>query len=68
MKRQIMGREVVVAITAGKLDLDLGSRFSTASSTVAAETGVDQSHRRVILCAATQCLVLQETLRVFRMP
>jgi secondary thiamine-phosphate synthase enzyme len=36
MKRQIMGREVVVAITAGELDFGPGSRFSTASSTAAA--------------------------------
>ena len=35
MKRQIMGREVVVAITAGKLDFVPGSRFFTASSTAA---------------------------------
>ena len=32
LKRQIMGREVVVAITKGKLDFGPGSRFSTASS------------------------------------
>ena len=33
MKRQIMGREVVVAITKGQLDFGPGSRSSTASST-----------------------------------
>src|ERR1700752_4544343 len=33
MKRQIMGREVVVAITKGKLDFGPWSRFFTASST-----------------------------------
>ena len=33
MKRQIMGREVVVAITDGKLDLGLGSRFFMESLT-----------------------------------
>ena len=36
MKRQIMGREVVVAITNGKLDLARGNRFSTANSMAAA--------------------------------
>ena len=36
MKRQIMGREVVVAITKGKLDLGPGNKFSTANSTAAA--------------------------------
>jgi len=34
-KRQVMGREVVVAITKGKLDSVLGSRSSMASSTAA---------------------------------
>jgi secondary thiamine-phosphate synthase enzyme len=31
IKRQIMGREVVVAVTEGKLDLARGSRFFTAN-------------------------------------
>ena len=35
IKRQLMGREVVVAITGGKLDLARGSRSSTPSSTAA---------------------------------
>lgn len=33
MKSQIMGREVVVAITKGKLDFSLGSGFTTGNST-----------------------------------
>ena len=33
LKRQIMGREVVVAITQGRLDLVPGSKFSMASLT-----------------------------------
>lgn len=33
IKRQIMGREVVVAVTEGRLDFALGSRSSTESST-----------------------------------
>jgi secondary thiamine-phosphate synthase enzyme len=33
MKRQVMGREVVVAITRGRLDSGLGNRFSTANLT-----------------------------------
>ena len=28
LKRQVMGREVVVAVTNGKLDLDIGNKFS----------------------------------------
>ena len=39
-KRQVMGREVVVAITAGKLDSDPGSKSSTASSTAAAPSAL----------------------------
>ncbi len=39
LKRQIMGREVVVAITKGKLDLGPGSKSSTASSTATARSG-----------------------------
>jgi secondary thiamine-phosphate synthase enzyme len=39
MKRQIMGREVVVAITDGKLDFGPWSRSSTESSTAAGESG-----------------------------
>jgi secondary thiamine-phosphate synthase enzyme len=37
IKRQLMGREVVVAITKGQLDFDHGSRSSTASLMVDAE-------------------------------
>ena len=36
MKRQVMGREVVVAITAGKLDFGPWEQIFTASSTAAA--------------------------------
>jgi thiamine phosphate synthase YjbQ (UPF0047 family) len=36
MKRQIMGREVVVAITNGKLDLGPWEQISTANSTATA--------------------------------
>src|SRR5689334_21833944 len=39
LKRQVMGREVVVAITNGKLDSVPGSRSSTASSMGAAPSG-----------------------------
>jgi len=34
LKRQIMGREVVAAITNGKLDLGRGNRYFTESLTV----------------------------------
>ena len=37
-KRQIMGREVVVAITDGQLDFGRGSRFSMASSMAGAKS------------------------------
>jgi thiamine phosphate synthase YjbQ (UPF0047 family) len=33
LKRQVMGREVIVAITKGQLDFDLGNRSFTESST-----------------------------------
>ena len=39
MKRQIMGREVVVAITKGSSTSARGSRSSTASSTASATSG-----------------------------
>ncbi len=39
IKRQVMGREVVVAITRGQLDLDLGSRFFMASLTAGERSG-----------------------------
>lgn len=39
IKRQVMGREVVVAITNGKLDFGPWSRFSTENSTEAAGNG-----------------------------
>jgi len=42
MKRQVMGREVVVAITGGKLDFGPGSRFFMASSMGPAEKGANQ--------------------------
>ena len=45
LKRQVMGREVVVAVTGGKLDFDRGSRSSTASLTADARNALDQDHR-----------------------
>ena len=39
LKRQIMGREVVVAVTRAGLTSGHGSRYSTASSTAAAASG-----------------------------
>lgn len=39
MKRQIMGREVVVAVTEGRLDFEPGSRFFTGSSTAVGKNG-----------------------------
>jgi hypothetical protein len=36
LKRQVMGREVVVAITKGRLDPGPGNRFSTVNSTATA--------------------------------
>ncbi len=39
MKRQIMGREVVVAITKGKLDFAPGNKFFTANSTGEGRSG-----------------------------
>jgi len=39
LKRQVMGREVVVAVTGGALDFGRGSGSSTASSTGAATSG-----------------------------
>ena len=47
MKRQVMGREVVVAITGANSTSAPGSKSSTASSTAAAETGADQDHWRI---------------------
>ena len=38
-KRQVMGREVVVAVTAGRLDFGPGNRFSMASSMAAGRSG-----------------------------
>ena len=38
LKRQIMGREVVAAITNGKLDFGPGSRYFTASTTASARS------------------------------
>ena len=39
IKRQLMGREVVVAITNGKLDFGPWGKYFTASSTAAARSG-----------------------------
>ena len=45
-KRQIMGREVVVAITKGKLDFGRGNRSSTASSMADGRSACWRMHRR----------------------
>jgi thiamine phosphate synthase YjbQ (UPF0047 family) len=48
LKRQVMGQEVVVAITKGKLDFGpRGSSSSTASSTATAPSGSGPGHRGV---------------------
>jgi Lon protease-like protein len=49
LKRQVMGREVVVAVTEGSSTSAPGSRSSTASSTAAAEARAGEDHRGVAL-------------------
>ena len=44
IKRQLMGREVVVAITEGQLTSAHGNKFSTASSTGKAKTSFGEDH------------------------
>ena len=47
LKRQIMGREVVVAITKGKLDFGPWNKFSTANSRRPQETRPRKNHGRM---------------------
>jgi thiamine phosphate synthase YjbQ (UPF0047 family) len=48
MKRQVMGREVVVAVTAGSSISVRGNRFSTVNSMAGAQARAGQDHRRVM--------------------
>jgi thiamine phosphate synthase YjbQ (UPF0047 family) len=45
LKRQIMGREVVVLVTNGKLDLGPWEHISTESLMGIAQAGVGEDHR-----------------------
>ena len=47
LKRQIMGREVVVAVTNGRLDFGTWERIFYGDSTAAVEAGAGQDHRCV---------------------
>ena len=49
LKRQIMGREVVVAVTGGRLTSAPGNRFLRGIRRAAAETGIDKDHWRVMV-------------------
>ncbi len=53
-KRQVMGREVVVAITAGKLDFGPWEQIFTGASTPPPQTHPDQSDRQITPRQATR--------------
>ena len=59
MKRQVMGREVVVAVTAGKLDFGPWEQIFYGDSTAAAARRAGQDHRRVAARGRAQRTRLQ---------